>query len=75
MAAFIAARTSGGRSVDVRTMSETMLSKNAGSIPSVYGGQTSFRDDTAIDDTAIIDEDGPSTWPAGRSFFDDQDRA
>ena len=32
MATFIAARTSGGRSVEVRTMSDTTLSKKAGSI-------------------------------------------
>ena len=34
-AAFIAARTSGGRSVEVRTIRDTTLSKKDGSIPPV----------------------------------------
>ena len=34
VACFIAARTSGGRSVDVRVMRSTMLSKKAGNIMS-----------------------------------------
>ena len=35
-ACFIAARTSGGKSVEVRTMSCSTLSKNEGSIPAQY---------------------------------------
>src|SRR5262245_3044581 len=40
---FIAARTSGGRSVDVRTMSCRTLSKNDGSMTRQYNLQMAFR--------------------------------
>src|SRR5262245_2924983 len=65
MATFMAARTSGGRSVEVRTMRDKTLSKKAAGIPAVYVHRGWSRRGPADGDTTAAAASALSCWSNG----------